>query len=287
MTGRARKFGSPAGRVFPGRTHLRVALVAGLVFGLLSCSVACGEADRPPFAPELAEYSQPRGDMPPYFKGADLDPYWPPENAARPAEAVLPELRRLRGIRFEDHTGRARSAEELRGRYTLVYFFFVRCPGICPLLTRNVQQFVERLPDAGELQLLSITVTPELDRPADLRAYRKRYGILRDNWIFLTGQRADIYALARAEFNADVRAGRADGGNADSSNANEPGLPPEGELTAEDLADFVHTENVFLLDREGFLRGAYRARGSGDLDRLRADLAQLRADDSEPATAAR
>ncbi|HMZ60776.1 MAG TPA: SCO family protein, partial [Leptospiraceae bacterium] len=43
--------------------------------------------------------------------------------------------------------------------------------------------------------------------------------------------------------------------------------------------DFVHTENVYLIDRKNYLRGIYRAKGTGDLERLLVEMKTLRQED--------
>src|SRR5690606_5379873 len=125
----------------------------------------------------------------------------------------------------------------------------------------NVKKLAAGIPNQKNLQLLSITVDPERDQPKVLRRFRAMNGIQKKNWTFLTGNRTQIESLARDQFAGEVKT-REVGGN---------------------LRDFVHTENLFLLDKQGYLRGVYRARGMGDLDRLIKDLKTIRQADQKSA----
>lgn len=216
----------------------------------------CGEKAPPSFPRELSQTSNPREDIPPYFRGAILDPYWP----AATGNAKLPgDLRRLDNFILTAHDAQRFDDARLDGKYALVTFFFARCSGICPMITYNMRKLSKRIAAQGDLQFVSITVNPDEDQPSELDEYRRNNDIAQPNWFFLTGPRITIYQFAREQFGADVQTvnGR------------------------DSLTDFVHTENVFLLDRRGYLRGVYRARGTGDHDRLLADLQKLRAQDRE------
>ncbi|MEQ9366323.1 MAG: SCO family protein [Leptospirales bacterium] len=217
-------------------------------------TVGCdrGQESAPEFPKELSGVSLPREGVPPFFKGAILDPYWPAASVRRSNYPA--DLRRLDNFIFTAHDSKRFDDARLDGKYTLVSFFFARCSGICPMITFNMRKVSKRIRRQSDLQLLSITVNPDEDDPAALDKYRRNNQITQPNWFFVTGPRVSIYEAAREQFGADVQTvnGR------------------------DSLTDFVHTENVFLLDRDGFLRGVYRARGMGDLERLLTDLEALR-----------
>ncbi len=210
----------------------------------------CGE-DAPPFRPEVAGFSEPRAGMLPYFQGRDMNPYWPPEDA----ETLPEDLRRPANFTLLSHNDAKFTPDDLNEKYTILNFFFTRCPGICPLITRNVKKVSAQIPNQADLQFVSISVTPEYDRPPEMRQYREEHRVSQANWLMLTGEREPIYEMARLQFGADVRT-------------------DVEEFTSPE--DFVHTENVYLLDRQGYLRGVYRARGMGDLERLVQELEVLR-----------
>ena len=108
----------------------------------------------------------------------------------------------LPDVTLQDQDGRAwRLAGELAAtRPIVVSFMFTSCAAACPPQTAALRELRRALDADAPLRnvlLLSITVDPLTDGPAQLSAYAQRYGIAaaRDaGWLFLTGERA---ALAR------------------------------------------------------------------------------------------
>jgi len=76
-------------------------------------------------------------------------------------------------------------------------FIFTTCTTICPVMTATFAQMQRQLGDsADQLELVSISIDPEYDRPDVLRAYAAQFHA-GDNWIFLTGDGADIERVLR------------------------------------------------------------------------------------------
>lgn len=250
-------------QVFERRaTHRSIRASWNRGFAALLASLMCfafahcdrDEAAAPSFPKELSAVSTPQEGVPPHFRGTTMDPYWP---ATQSPDGYPADLRRLENFIFTAHDAQRFDESRLEGKYTLVTFFFARCSGICPMITFNMRKLSKRIARQSDLQFVSITVNPDEDDPSALKKYRGDNQITQPNWFFLTGPRVTIYQAAREQFGADVQTvnGR------------------------DSLTDFVHTENVFLLDRSGYLRGVYRARGMLDLERLIKDLEALRAID--------
>ena len=207
----------------------------------------CGDKE-PEFKRGLSRSSVPQEGILPYFRGEVMDPYWP-RSASYPDD-----LRRMDNFNLISHKGASFGPEQIRGKYTLVNFFFASCHGICPLITHNVKKLSAKINDQSDVQFLSLTVNPERDNPEIINGFREMNKVTQKNWTFLTGSKDAIYKIARKEFGAEVKLVRGE----------------------KDLTDFVHTENVYLLDKNGYLRGLYRARGTADLDRLVQELETLR-----------
>ena len=71
-----------------------------------------------------------------------------------------------------DHTGRARSDADFRGRLMLVYFGFTYCPDICPTDLQEIARVVDLVDKDGDaIQPLFITLDPERDTSEHLAAY--------------------------------------------------------------------------------------------------------------------
>lgn len=84
------------------------------------------------------------------------------------------------------------------GKPVLVDFIFATCTTICPVLSATFKNFQRELGDeAAEVELVSISIDPEHDRPDVMKRYLQRYGA-RPGWRFLTGERADIDSAMRA-----------------------------------------------------------------------------------------
>lgn len=215
---------------------------------LLLGATYCGKKGAPPFRKDLTEVSTPEKDKLPFYKGEVMDPFWA-------GKSNLPaDLRRLNDFSLIDQSGQSLARQSLANKYTVVGFFFARCSGICPMVTAQVKKLSQKIPDQRDLVFLSVSVDPENDSADVLTNYKARFSASQKNWYFLTGAKDTIYELARKTFNADVvTQSRADGNT-----------------------NFLHTENLYLLDKQSYLRGIYRTRGGMDLDKLVNDLKLLR-----------
>src|SRR6266478_1490607 len=88
-----------------------------------------------------------------------------------------------------DQDGAGFTLASLRGKVVVVTFIYTRCNQACPLLTTKMASAQERLgADFGSrVHFVSISVEPEVDTPAVLRAYAKAHSANLAGWSFLTG----------------------------------------------------------------------------------------------------
>ena len=96
----------------------------------------------------------------------------------------------LRSIDLTDQSGRRVNLASLKGKPVMVDFIYTTCPGECLMLTQKMARVASRT--RGDLTIVSITVDPEHDGPAQLAAYAKDRGIDDPRWLFLTGAPANI-----------------------------------------------------------------------------------------------
>ena len=117
----------------------------------------------------------------------------------------------LPDITLIDQHGRNVSLASLKGKPVLFDFIYTTCPGPCLLLTTQMKQIANRLgPRLGtEARIVSITVDPEHDHPAQLLAYANKQGADVSGWLFLTGTPKQIDDVM-ARFNV-IRQREADG----------------------------------------------------------------------------
>lgn len=131
-------------------------------------------------------------------------------------------------------------------------FFFTTCQTICPIMTGHMKEIQERLQDDNDVLLLSHSVTPKIDSVARLKKYAIEKGVNDAKWNLVTGDKKQIYDLARKSYLAAKSDG--DGGP----------------------YDMVHTENFILVDKKKHIRGFYDGTNPEEIDRLIEDIAILK-----------
>ncbi|MCF1421032.1 SCO family protein [Mangrovimonas futianensis] len=130
-------------------------------------------------------------------------------------------------------------------------FFFTTCQTICPIMTDNMAQLQEKLKDDNQVMLLSHSVTPEIDSVPQLKKYALKKGVIDSKWNLVTGDKKQIYELARKSYLAVKTDG--DGGP----------------------FDMIHTENFMLIDKKKQIRGFYDGTNQEDMERLLNDIKTL------------
>ncbi len=130
-------------------------------------------------------------------------------------------------------------------------FFFTHCPVVCPNMTKNMKKVQEAFKNNPEIRISFFSVDPEKDNPARLSAFIQRFGIDDSRWDFLTGDKKEIYRLARNSFM--IVAADGDGGP----------------------ADFIHSEKFVLTDKEQKIRGFYTGTDSKEVEQLITDIKKL------------
>ena len=79
----------------------------------------------------------------------------------------------------------------------ILNFIFTTCGAVCPVMSATFSELQTALADRADVRLLSISIDPEEDTPAALKAYADRYGA-GPQWRMLTGTLADSIAVQRA-----------------------------------------------------------------------------------------
>ena len=79
-------------------------------------------------------------------------------------------------------------------------FFFTTCQSICPVMTKNMKEIQDQLINDQEVLLLSHTVTPEIDSVEQLKKYAISNNINDNKWNLVTGDKKQIYDLARKSY---------------------------------------------------------------------------------------
>src|SRR5271168_1604127 len=93
-----------------------------------------------------------------------------------------------------DQHGASVSLASLKGKPVLIDFIYTSCASTCPMLTAKMAGIAHALGPAlgADVTIVSITLDPEHDTPAELAKYAKSRGADDKGWIFLTGPAAKI-----------------------------------------------------------------------------------------------
>ena len=132
-------------------------------------------------------------------------------------------------------------------------FFFTTCQTICPIMTDHMYEIQKQTISDPEVLLLSHTVTPEIDSVAQLKRYAKKKLVNSSKWNLVTGDKKQIYDLARTSYLAVKTSG--DGGP----------------------YDMIHTENFMLIDKKKQIRGFYDGTDPKAIEKLMDDIKVLKA----------
>lgn len=179
----------------------------------------------------------------------------------RPPAEPLPVLGTIPDFTLTDQTGRTVGREDLLGAPWVGDLVFTRCVLACPLMSTKMAALDRDLPredgarGGPAARLVSISVDPEHDQPAVLAEFAERYRAS-DRWLFLTGDRDEIYRLAGEGMHLGF-------------DPNPPLVPlQEGD-------NIYHSTRFVLVDGLGRVRGYYDSESSEELELLRGDLARL------------
>ena len=156
---------------------------------------------------------------------------------------------------FTNQNGKTITQKDYEGKIYVADFFFTTCGSICPIMTTNMIDVQKALADNPKVMILSHTVTPEIDSVPVLKKYALEKGVIDSKWNLVTGDKKDIYRMARKSYLA-VKLGK-----------------------PEELYDMVHTENFVLVDAERRVRGFYDGTKKEEVKKLIEDIQWLLTED--------
>ena len=185
----------------------------------------------------------------PYYNTPDFTPVWVDD----PKAAGVRIDHTIGNFSLTDQEGEKVTRQVFHEKIHVADFFFTSCPNICPVLTGNMRRVQDAFRDDPEILLLSFSVTPRIDTVARLKEYAEGHRIISEKWHLLTGDRAEIYNLARKSYFAEEETG-----------------------LARDSTAFLHTERFILVDRTGRIRGLYNGTLTLEVNRLIEDIASLK-----------
>lgn len=179
-------------------------------------------------------------------------------------------------FRFINQDSNYISQKHVEGKVYVAEYFFTTCKGICPKMNANMRRVYDTYKKEENFLILSHTCMPETDSVPLLKAHELKmiHGkLLRKEdgsytfgemmpgkpepnkiWHFLTGDKKDLYFLARKGYMID-------NGTPDSTqNIND---------------EFIHTQFFALVDKMGRVRGIYDGLISDEVDKMMTDIREL------------
>ena len=151
-----------------------------------------------------------------------------------------------------NQNGKTITQEDYKDKIYVADFFFTTCQTICPIMTDNMLEVQNKLKNDSTIMLLSHSVTPEIDSVAQLKKYALKKGVDATKWNLVTGEKKEIYKLARKSYLAVKTDGNGD------------------------QYDMIHTENFILVDKKKRIRGFYDGTDDLDIEQLLKDIEILK-----------
>ena len=177
----------------------------------------------------------------PFYNSAAFTPEWISEN-----DANYSKIHTIDSFEFTNQNGQKITNSNFEGKIYISDFFFTTCPSICPILAKNMGVIQEFYKEDITIMLLSHTVMPSVDSVEKIKEYAIEKGVIDQKWHLITGDRDEIYNIARTSYFAD-----------------------EDFKKTKDESEFIHTENFVLVDGKGRIRGVYNGTLGVDILRLK------------------
>ena len=159
----------------------------------------------------------------------------------------------IRPFSFIDQDGRTFTEKDVAGKVFVAEYFFTTCKGICPKMNQNMKTVYTELQDKKDFLILSHTSDPENDSAAKMKQYADSMGVDTKKWIFLTGNKKELYDIARVSYTIDD--------------------PANNLKTIDD--DFLHTQFWALVDKKGDVRKIYDGLKESEVKQMIRDAEKL------------
>jgi protein SCO1 len=163
-------------------------------------------------------------------------------------DSATARTHQIKAFSFQNQDNKTITLNDFKGKLFVVDFFFTTCHSICPIMSTELERVDSTYKQNPEFAILSHTVDPELDSVSVL----KQYALLHHaspKWHFVTGKKIELYQQALKSYLIAT---------------------PEEVTGAED--DFVHSQNLVLVDDELHIRGFYDGTNKQEVDKLISDI---------------
>src|SRR3954468_11536645 len=162
----------------------------------------------------------------------------------------LPVMNTVPDFTLTERSAREVKNQDLAGQIWIADFVYTSCGGLCPIMSEKMRKLQDTLP--AEVRLVSFSVDPDVDTPAVLTEYAKKFGADPNRWLFLTGSKEALFQLSKDGFKLAV----------DDSGGTEQ-------------EPITHSSRFALVDREGRIRGYYSMEEPSELAHIIKDAKSL------------
>ena len=162
---------------------------------------------------------------------------------------------KIRQFAFVNQLGDTVRKEDVSGKIYVVEYFFTTCKGICPKMNENMAEVFQAFRGNNDVMILSHTVDPKKDTVQAMHDYSLRYEADPKQWLFLTGDKKELYDMARYSYLVTAA--------------------EETDDTVDIESDFIHTDRFVLVDGDGQIRGQYTGTDKAAVKQLIADIKEL------------
>lgn len=185
----------------------------------------------------------------PYYNTPDFTPLF--LSSVQDVNKKVPHT--ISSFSFTNQLGNTITEKTIDEKIHVANFIFTRCGSICPVMTKHMKLLQDAYRQDSSVVMLSYSVTPWADSVARLKAYAEHNEITAPNWHLLTGNKGDIYQLARQSYFAEEDLG-----------------------FTKDSTEFLHTEHILLIDRNRRIRGIYNGTLQLEIEQLIKDIKLLK-----------
>jgi protein SCO1 len=183
----------------------------------------------------------------PFYNTADFTARW-----ISPDDEQFKSIHTIDTFAMLDQSGKMFTADSLKGKIYTANFFFTICPSICPKMMYNLKSLQDSFLTNDNIRMVSFSVMPRVDSVKKLAAYGESMSIDPQKWHLLTGDKERINTLGRKSFFAEKKEG-----------------------LQKDATEFLHTDQLLLIDKHARIRGVYNATLAADITRIAVDIKTL------------
>ena len=158
----------------------------------------------------------------------------------------------IASFNLTNQIGQVVNQNTTKNKIYIANFFFATCQSICPMMSNQLQEVQKAFLADDSVLILSHSVNPLHDTVAVLSNYADTYGVKTNKWHLLTGNKKQIYDLAKTSYLV---------------NAFEDDGSPEG---------FLHSELFLLIDKKARIRGMYDGTNTSEVKKLIEDVKLLK-----------